>query len=161
MEIITIREVINNEARKAGVQNSRIWSDDIFDNFPEKGEFVGWSVERFKGNPYLALHVDNGGIISVSFLQALAHLESKNTIIFKKVEKIGSPLFGKYTISNSKSINPNLSGDQSRIIARILNKKFTSEKVIGWIIPYGEHSDNLEISNEKVVQKDFFKITME
>lgn len=44
MEKITIREVINNEARKAGVQNSRIWSDYVFDNFPEKGEFVGWSV---------------------------------------------------------------------------------------------------------------------
>lgn len=160
MERISLAEKIYYKATEAGVRNSRVWYDQVFDNFPAKGTFVGWSIERFNTNPYLAIHVNNGAIISISFLQSLAYFGKKENIELKKVTKVESQWFDCYMLSNLKAVNPNLSGDQAEVIAKLLNRNFTSEKISGWIIPYGEFNRDEKATYDKIIQKEFIKINL-
>lgn len=145
---------------KAGVKNSRIYNPIVFDNFPLKGTFVSYSIERFHGNPYLALHIDNGSLVSVSFILSQAFLGPKEKIELAKINNPNSTLYGCYYIKNTESINPHLSANQAEAVCTLLGKKYEAKLVSGYVIPFEKYTSIEKNAYKAIVLKSFYQISI-
>ena len=163
METIKKAEKIREAAAAAGVKAEKLDKAVSLNSLPEKGSFVGWSVEKpeidGKERPYLAIHCNDGSKMSLNTIQAIVHTGTIDDVKLKQVTKAGSEILGKYVISG-KALNPHLSGDQAEVIAKILGKDFTSTTVQAIVIPYLKMSDSETETKENLVTKDYYKVTI-
>ena len=163
METIKESEKIREAAANAGVKPEKLDKAISLNSLPDKGTFVGWSVEKpeidGKERPYLAIHCNDGSKMSLNTIQAIVHTGASTDVKLKKVERADSEIFGKYVISG-KAINPHLSGDQAEVIAKILGKGFKATIVPAVVIPYDKMADNEEETRRNLTTKDYYKVTI-
>jgi len=143
---------------------------------PEKGKFVNAElVEVVNPNPngdpkglnHWRLITDTGDSISVSSLQALAHIGLPETAHFKQVVRVDSVLKGKYVVS-SQAVNPQLIGRQVDIVGRLLGKNFEAKALDNaWILPatFDENGipkgfSTIEECREALTTKVLYKVTL-
>ena len=163
METIRESEKIRDAAANAGVKPEKLDKAISLNSLPEKGTFVGWSVEKpeidGQERPYLAIHCNDGSKMSLNTIQAIVHTGTIDDVKLKQVTKAGSEIFGKYVISG-KAINPHLSGDQAEVIAKILGKNFKTTIVQAVVIPYDKMSDNEADTKKNLTTKDYYKVAL-
>jgi len=164
METIKIAKDIAAYAKSFGISENKLEKAIVISSLPKKGKFVGFEgvIASINGKEvkYLAMVADDGSKISVNTLQVLAHLGGKDEIKLRKVEKEGSIMNGKYTISSVKAVNPNLSGDQSKVIEKLMNKEFETEIKQGYVIPFGKNTTDTDTTLAIADTKDFYKINL-
>ena len=163
METIRESEKIRDAAKAAGVKVEKLNEAISLNSLPEKGTFIGWSVEKpvidGEERPYLAIHANDGSKMSLNTIQAIIHTGTIDDVKLKQVTKPNSVIFGKYVISG-KAINPHLSGDQAEVIANILGKNFTTSITKAIVIPYAKMSDSEAETRKNLDTKDYYKITL-
>lgn len=163
METIRESEKIRDAAANAGVKPEKLDKAISLNSLPDKGTFVGWSIEKpeidGKERPYLAIHCNDGSKMSLNTIQAIVHTGSVETVKLKKVTRPDSEIFGKYVISG-KAINPHLSGDQAEVIAKILGKGFKTTITPAVVIPYDKMTDSEEETRKNFAPKDYYKVTI-
>ena len=163
METIRESEKIRDAAKAAGVKVEKLNEAISLNSLPDKGTFVGWSVETptIEGieRPYLAIHCNDGSKMSLNTIQAIVHTGSVDDVKLKQVTKPGSEIFGKYVISG-KAINPHLSGDQAEVISKILGKNFKSTTIQAVVIPYTKMTDSEAETRKNLTTKDYYKVTI-
>ena len=75
MEIITDVEKIRAAASASGVKPEKLDKAISLNSLPDKGSFVGWSVETpeidGEKRPYLAIHCNDGSKMSLNTIQAI------------------------------------------------------------------------------------------
>lgn len=163
METIRESEKIRDAAVSAGVKAEKLDKAVSLNSLPDKGTFVGWSVEKpeidGKERPYLAIHCNDGSKMSLNTIQAIVHTGSVDDVKLKQVTKAGSEILGKYVISG-KALNPHLSGDQAEVISKILGKNFKSTTIQAIVIPYLKMTDNEADTRKNLTTKDYYKVTI-
>ena len=163
METIKKAEKIREAAAAAGVKAEKLDKAVSLNSLPEKGTFVGWSVEQpeidGQKRPYLAIHANDGSKMSMNTIQAIVHTGTTDDVKLKQVTKAGSEILGKYVISG-KALNPHLSGDQAEVIAKLIGKDFTSTAVQAIVIPYLKMTDNEADTIKVLATKDYYKVTI-
>lgn len=163
METIRESEKIRDAAANAGVKAEKLAKAISLNSLPDKGNFIGWSVETpeidGKERPYLAIHCNDGSKMSLNTIQAIVHTGAVADVKLKQVTKAESEIFGKYVISG-KAINPHLSGDQAEVIAKILGKSFKTTVIPAVVIPYDKMTDSEEETRKNLTTKDYYKITI-
>ena len=163
MEIITDVEKIRAAASASGVKPEKLDKAISLNSLPDKGSFVGWSVETpeidGEERPYLAIHCNDGSKMSLNTIQAIIHTGKSEDVKLKQVTKPNSVIFGKYVISG-KAINPHLSGDQAEVIAKLIGKNFTTTTHQAIVIPYAKMSDSEEETRKNLDTKDYYKIAL-
>jgi hypothetical protein len=163
MEIITDVEKIKSAASAAGVKPEKLDKAISLNSLPDKGSFVGWSIQTpeidGEERPYLAIHCNDGSMMSLNTIQAIVHTGSLNDVKLKQVTKPESAIFGKYVISG-KALNPHLSGNQAEVIAKLIGKNFTTTTIQAIVIPYTKMADTEEETKKHLTTKDYYKITL-
>lgn len=163
METIRESEKIREAAANAGVKAEKLDKAISLNSLPDKGSFIGWSVEKpeidGKERPYLAIHCSDGSKMSLNTIQAIVHTGSVDEVKLKQVTKPESEIFGKYVISG-KAINPHLSGDQAEVISKILGKNFKSTTIQAVVIPYEKMTDSEAETRKNLTTKDYYKVTI-
>ena len=163
METITQVDKIRETAANSGVKAEKLDKAISLNSLPDKGSFVGWSVETpeidGQKRPYLAIHCNDGSKMSLNTIQAIIHIGKSEDVKLKQVTKAGSEILGKYVISG-KAINPHLSGDQAEVIAKLIGKNFTTTTHQAIIIPYDKMSDSEEETRKNLDTKDYYKIIL-
>ena len=163
METIRESEKIREAAANAGVKAEKLAKAISLNSLPDKGNFIGWSVEtpeiEGKERPYLAIHCNDGSKMSLNTIQAIVHTGAISDVKLKQVTRADSEIFGKYVISG-KAINPHLSGDQAEVISKILGKNFKTTVVPAVVIPYDKMTDSEEETRKNFASKDYYKITI-
>ena len=163
MEKISEAKKIQEIAHDAGVKPNKLAEAVATNSLPTSGKIVGWSVQtpviNGKKQPYLAIHCESGEMCSMNTLQAIVHIGTEvDKVTLKKVTKEGD-FKGKFVVSG-KSINPNLSGNQAEVIARILDKEFTSEIVSALVVPFGKNTESEATTRKTIEKKDYYKVTI-
>ena len=163
MEIITDVEKINAAASAAGVKPEKLDKAISLNSLPDRGTFVGWSVQTpeidGEKRPYLAIHCNDGSMMSLNTIQAIIHTGKIEDVKLKKVTKPESAIVGKFVISG-KALNPHLSGNQAEVIAKLIGKSFTTTTVPAIVIPYAKMSDDEAETRKNLDIKDYYKITL-
>lgn len=163
METIKTAKEIAEFAKAFGIGDNKLEKAIVISSLPAKGKFVGFegvtATIDGKEVKYLAMVANDGSKISLNTLQVLAHLGAKSEIKLRKVEKEGT-MKGKYAITTVKAVNPNLSGDQSKIIEKLMDKDFETEIVKGYLVPFGKNTSKEETTLAVVDTKDFYKVTI-
>jgi hypothetical protein len=156
--------------------HNKMESTIIPNYLPCKGKFANAKLMEVKnpnpkGDPkglnHWRIFTDTGDSISISALQALAHVGTPETAQFKQVVRPDSVLKGKYVVS-SQAVNPQLIGKQVDIIGRLLGKEFTATALDNaWIlsttfdengIPQG--FSTIDECKEALTTKVLYKVTL-
>ena len=143
---------------------------------PKSGKFVNAELIKVvnpnpngdpKGLNHWRMYTDSVDSISVSSLQALAHIGIPEAAHFKQVVRPDSVLKGKYVVS-SQAVNPQLIGKQVDVIGRLLGKEFEAVELDNaWVLPatFDEKGvpkgfSTIEECKEALTTKVLYKVTL-
>ena len=153
---------INAEALSAGIAESRLESDVRMTYLPKSGKFVDYEIMG-GGTPtaHIRLVCEDGASISVGTLKALAFNGSKKDAKFRQVENPASPMNGKFVLTGTTAINPNLGGRMADVCDRLIGKEFTAEPVERVTLPYRAEGFATEAeAKANVTVKTFYKVEL-
>jgi len=168
MERVKTYEGILAELQAAGIKENKLTKAFSVSSLPSSGTFVDYKTEVMKAadgteNPYAVIICDDGSKISMGAIQALAYFGTlDDDTEFKENVNPDSPAFGNFALSGKKvkAVNPHLTGDQARVIARILDKKFTTTIKEAYTIPFGSPQKTKTQAKTSAKLKDFYHITL-
>lgn len=131
-------------AKAAGIKATNLDEAFTTSSLPSEGKFVGYEIKEYANRPYLVLKSTGNGEVSLSNLCANVHKGTKETAKFAKSEKPenkGKDSYGKYFLTDTVSVNPDLPKDQADVISRLVGKSFKAEKTPFWVLPLEQMVD--------------------
>ena len=151
---------LRKAAKAAGIKDSRLDKAVESYNLPEEGTFTEIQLVEDAKFPHIRMVTDKGYKISISGLQAMAHFGSKESVQFEQIKKEGSPLKGKLYLKGT-ILNPALTGDQSEIAFRLLNRSFKAVPTQGVTLSFNETGySSPAIATKALVTKTFYKVDL-
>lgn len=152
-------EDLRSFAKQKGVKESRLEKAVRVYSLPKSGTFAKAGVVDGEF-AHIFIETVEGDRISISGIQANAHIGSVDEAKFRKIMKEGSPLKGKLMLIGS-IVNPKLTGDQAVVAKKLEGKSFEAEEIEAIVLPYDETGYSTETQAKKALTtKKLYRINL-
>lgn len=153
---------IQAEALAAGISEKRLDNDIRMTYLPPTGQFTDYEiVGSGTSTAHIRLNTSDGNSISVGTLKALAFKGSKDDATFRKVENPESPMNGKFVLTGTSAVNPEMGGKMADLADRLIGKQFEATPEERVTLPYNANGYESEAKAKKaVVTKTFYRVIL-